>query len=97
MDTPPEYEYCQPDFYNPTYEAEGTWLFDQVRGRFSEGICTLENLLRFMELRSADECKEHTRGIDNLLENTLARARWLSNFVSAGFAVDTDGDHWASG
>lgn len=56
----------QPEHYSPVYEFEGTCLFDQVRARFCEGISTLENLHRFMQLRGPADCKEHTKGIDNL-------------------------------
>ncbi|KAF2158658.1 hypothetical protein M409DRAFT_30822 [Zasmidium cellare ATCC 36951] len=78
MDSPPTY--WQSELHNPIYEAETTILFDQVRSRFREGICTLENLPRFMELRSPADCKEHTKGIDNLLESMVALARWLVGF-----------------
>jgi hypothetical protein len=60
---------------------EGTQLFDFVRRHFCAGLSTLDNLLRYLELRGASECKGRRRGIESLLNNLLTLAQWLVSYL----------------
>ncbi|CAK1361051.1 hypothetical protein CB0940_03538 [Cercospora beticola] len=63
-------------FQNPT-----TTLFDTTRQRFRNGISTLDNLLRYMEAYGPTTCKSYRKGIDSLLENLVAMAKWLVGYL----------------
>ncbi|PPJ52636.1 hypothetical protein CBER1_11419 [Cercospora berteroae] len=79
-------------FHNPT-----TTLFDSTRQRFRNGISTLDNLLRYMETHGPTTCKSYRKGIDSLLENLVAMAKWLVGYLEMARStvtidvVDNDG------
>ncbi|KAK4633798.1 hypothetical protein CLAFUR0_02650 [Fulvia fulva] len=69
----------------------GTTLFDYVRARFCEGIVTLDSVLSFMAL---GHCRPGSiaqrQDIDGLLDNLIAMARWLVNFLQTATACFHD-------
>ncbi|KAI5367832.1 hypothetical protein Slin15195_G029650 [Septoria linicola] len=72
------------------FELSGTALFDDVRERFRGGIGTLDNLLRYMEYSGPARCRGYRRGIDSLLENLVAMAKWLVGFLESAKSADSD-------
>lgn len=81
-----------PAIHEPTvpFELSGTTLFDEVREQFRGGISTLDNLLRYMEHSGPARCKGYRRGIDSLLENLVAMAKWLVGFLETARTADSD-------
>jgi hypothetical protein len=89
-----DYAFPPPAIHDTTpFELAGTVLFDDVRERFRGGISTLDNLLRYMEQSGPARCKGYRRGIDSLLENLVAMAKWLVAYLETAKAVDS-GSTW---
>ncbi|KAM3423365.1 hypothetical protein BST61_g801 [Cercospora zeina] len=77
------------------FEHPGTALFDDTRERFRNGISTLDNLLRYMESYGPGRCKDFRRGIDSLLDNLVAMAKWLVGYLeTAKGAADISNSSW---
>ncbi|KAF2213144.1 hypothetical protein CERZMDRAFT_105877 [Cercospora zeae-maydis SCOH1-5] len=77
------------------FEHPGTALFDDTRERFRNGISTLDNLLRYMEAYGPRRCKDFRRGIDSLLDNLVAMAKWLVGYLeTAKTAAETSNSSW---
>ncbi|GIZ36848.1 hypothetical protein CKM354_000031400 [Cercospora kikuchii] len=82
------------------FKHPGTTLFDSTRQRFRNGISTLDNLLRYMEAYGPTTCKSYRKGIDSLLENLVAMAKWLVGYLEMARStvrVDLDDDGCCGG
>ncbi|SMR46813.1 unnamed protein product [Zymoseptoria tritici ST99CH_1E4] len=64
-------------------DLEGIQLFDFVRRHFCAGLSTLDNLLRYLELCGASDCKRRKSGIDSLLGNLRTLEEWLVKFLAS--------------